>query len=231
MFRDRKQNVMQRELKAIAGIGPAHDYAEGSGDSPEADQIRAILSQIDPKKLTGDQVDHLKRVLAAGIAGLNARDKAFDGRERDWDRHSLAEKKDRRYGSLAHEEGWVDHTFRILGPEEKRVRYVSEPYDLNEEAIRRLAALLDAGYTVRIMGWSTHFPGRTFRIVVEDRERYRAIIEARWQKRRRELKAKDGLMKEPTAAEDGPMREPVAPVLPGVANAPAAGPLGQSVRN
>jgi hypothetical protein len=56
---------------------------------------------------------------------------------------------------------------------------VSEPYDLDDAAIQRLAALIDAGYTIRIQGWSTHFPGRTFRITVEKKESVQKGSQAR----------------------------------------------------
>jgi hypothetical protein len=46
------------------------------------------------------------------------------------------------------------------------VIYLSEPYQLEEEGLRALVALLDDGWHVRVDGRSPHFPARTVAVQV-----------------------------------------------------------------
>lgn len=70
------------------------------------------------------------------------------------------------------DDDFVDHPSRWTHRGTGRVTFVSEPYELNDEGIKKLAKLIDEGWSVRINpGISQHFPGRTMAVLIQRRNR------------------------------------------------------------
>lgn len=134
---------------------------------PEAlTPLREALEGIDFRKLDARGRDEMDRMLAAGLQAVRlARDRqAGVTRRRGWDQGSPAGIARDPYGrgGVNPFDLLVDHPRREWRNGAKV--YVAEPYGygFGADALRRLAQVVDDGWSIRIDAeLATHFPGRT----------------------------------------------------------------------
>jgi hypothetical protein len=150
-------------IEGIAGLEPNPTYAGGKkGGSELAYRLRDILENMNLEGLTGEQLDHLGRVLAGGLAAVKDERINRHYHVRDWGRRGPGMDRDHIY-----HERWMDHLSRLVSKENGCVYYRSEPYELHVDELRELIALTEAGWKVKIdASLSTHFPGRTTAVLV-----------------------------------------------------------------
>jgi hypothetical protein len=74
-----------------------------------------------------------------------------DGGRLDWDTRLIA--------------GWMDHPYRLIPPGAEPPVFVSEPYQLDDRSLVRLAYLQNCGWRVDVRPeMALHYPGRTVAI-------------------------------------------------------------------
>jgi hypothetical protein len=163
----KKKQSVSDHLTAIAGLEDDPVYAGGGhGGSAEATSLWGMLEKLDLAGLTGEQLDHLERVLAGGMAAIQEEQLRRIYSVRDWNRNGPDMG---RYGGYRMD--WIDHPSKLVSKRTGRVYYRSEPYQLGEAGLRRLVTLLDEGWDVYLdAGKSDHFPGRTLAVLVSKRE-------------------------------------------------------------
>jgi hypothetical protein len=128
--------------------------------------------------MTWVQRDRLERTIAAVLGALRVAPLFQDGWTiRPWRPKAGTpgvSKLDgygaRLYDWSAEHRCWIDHPYRLTKSDaggKKQERFVSEPYHLDEDALRALAALAEEGWSVRVDAeWSLHYPGSTVRVVI-----------------------------------------------------------------
>lgn len=126
--------------------------------------VRDALERIDASALGPEEREELGRVLSAALQAVRRKEQRANGitRRQGWDRGAplSVEGRFRRTGGPC--DLLVDHPRREYLDGVKM--YISEPYGygFDAEALRRLAKVAEAGWTVRVDAESaTHFPGRT----------------------------------------------------------------------
>lgn len=158
---------------SIVGTGPYRGRYKGgvSGESELASALERLIRDADLKKLTGEQLDHLGRLLSAAKAVSWQEVLRRDGwKVRAW-RAAKGHPGARHVGHGMYElrAEWIDHPFRYTGADGQPV-FCSEPYGLTAGALRELAALADEGWDVDVNPcFSTHFPGCTILVKVRRR--------------------------------------------------------------
>ena len=164
----RRRVSVNEKMDRIAGTGRDPAYAGNErGGSPAAGAVRDALLGAEPLSgLSGAQLDHLERVLSAGLAAVREQQflKCRLLRTEHWDRRGPGlDELGFRTAS------WLDHLSRLVLPC-GRVYYRSEPYRLGAAALRELVALEDEGWDVSVRPeLSTHFPGRTAAVIVTEK--------------------------------------------------------------
>jgi hypothetical protein len=151
------------QVRGIAGREADPVYVGGGrGGSGLAARLRDVLEGGDLTGLTGEQLDHLERVLAGGLAAVQATQLRRAYHVREWRQGGPG------MGRLGlHHLGWMDHLSKLKSRQTGRLYYRSEPYHLDGEALRELVALLDADWEVTVRpNHSDHFPGQTMAVLV-----------------------------------------------------------------
>ena len=122
--------------------------------------------------LTERETSDLKRVMAAFIAASNAEHLTGQGiTVRSFDSRGPGVERENG-GWFLNRGGWADHVYALQHPGTKGKTYVSEPYEVDNDGIRTLARLIDEGWDVHLTGRDgMHFPGWTFCIFLERRDR------------------------------------------------------------
>jgi hypothetical protein len=64
---------------------------------------------------------------------------------------------------------WTDHCYVEKHPD-GTTKFISHPYGLDNNGLQELAALSMSGWDVSIDAGSTHFPGRTVKVIVSKKE-------------------------------------------------------------
>jgi hypothetical protein len=150
-----RRSTIYKSIKAIAGRPPS-TYAGGkSGDSELSNELRGLLETALWDALTGEQLDHISRILSGAAAYLRERGMAKRYRRKeDWPRRGSPTND-----HLSH---WIDHASTLTEKETGKKTLLSEPYQLLSNDIKALASLIEQGWDVsvdaRISSW---FPGST----------------------------------------------------------------------
>jgi hypothetical protein len=166
---------IHRCLEGIAGLERDPQYAGGErGGSPLADELRRLLEGANWDALNAAQRDHLGRILAAAQEHVKRlwMDRRFTRREwKPGPKSPACAKTPWRFWEFNQDDRpWLDHLIRLIDKDTGTVYYVSEPYQIHEEAILRLAQLAQDGWQVWIdASMSTHFPGQTVAVLVSRR--------------------------------------------------------------
>jgi hypothetical protein len=169
-------------LRGITGRSDDPEYAGGErGGSVWAARVRALLEEVPYDELTGAQRDYMGRVLSGGLACLREAARGRHATRRAWrpgpGTPAAVPRTDYLLGRYWEADaglvtGWLDHPYRLAFRDGSPPWFVSEPYEIGNEGIRHLAAVIDAGWDVQIgAARATHFPAHTVAVVLEKRPR------------------------------------------------------------
>jgi hypothetical protein len=138
-----------------------------SGLSDASLAIEELAFKANLERLTGAQSDHLGRILSGIQSYLWIMTMEKKGlKTRPWNPKKGRPRAEKLpFGYETKQEDWMDHL--SVSRDGKEETFVSEPYQLSGEALRQLVRLLDEGWDVFVSAcFSTHFPGRTVRVLV-----------------------------------------------------------------
>jgi hypothetical protein len=152
-------------VRRITGADPN----QTSVGRPATVALARALADIDLSGLTSGQLCHLERVLSGGLAAVQGEHLRRAYHVRDWLKNGPDMS---RHGAYSH--AWIDHPSKLVSKETGTTYFRSEPYEIGEDGLRRLVALIDAGWDVIIRAdESDHFPGRTLAVLVSKKDDHR----------------------------------------------------------
>jgi hypothetical protein len=167
-----KKHFIDERMNHIAGRshGRAAYTDNTSGESPVATHIEQLLRDIDTSVLSHAQIDHLERVLSAGLSGLQLETLSrFGIKIRRW--NPRKGQPGVTTNGLMALRGWNDHP-SVRVHKKGTIEYVTEPYGIDDDALRDLVNVADQGWDIRIdTYYSSHFPGRTIGIFFTKKEK------------------------------------------------------------
>lgn len=163
------------------GRRPDDDHTEAS------DALRALIQKADIASMTWRQLDQLERCAAALMGVIRTEEYRRHGmKQRVWNETSPAPGAKRvhfghGYHGYMQTDGrvWIDHPYILHYPPREDGRkvkaYVSEPYRVFSDGVKRLAELVDEGWSVDIGAErALHFPGHTVQIKLTKRPKEQA---------------------------------------------------------
>jgi hypothetical protein len=126
-------------------------------------ELLGIVDRADVQSYADEELTALDRGCQALVGTIRSEWIRREG----WQRYALAQDGPGADDVPRYLSGW-DHAYRLVHPENKRVVWCAEPYELSAERLRELAKLEGQGWKVQVdADWSIHFPGRTVRVTVE----------------------------------------------------------------